>query len=88
MCNRRNGMRPEVELSDLMNWDISLYVKLSGRISGMQARATISRALGGKLFPDPGVTETPETGSRSVVKLAGLGGVLTSRRDMKLSIDP
>ena len=56
--------------------------------------------MGGKLSPDPGVTEAPETGypelvqiyviteTGGVIKLDNHGGVLTSRRYIELPISP
>ena len=44
MCTRPNGMRPEAQLSDPMNWDTSLYDRTVWE-DIWHAHAIISRVL-------------------------------------------
>ena len=68
LCSRPSGMSPEAQLSDAMNWDTSVYDRTDWE-DIWHAHAIISRALdlGGKLFPDPGITKAPETGYPELV---------------------
>ena len=70
MCNHDpSGMRPEAQLSDPMNCGTLLYTKkLTGRISGAHVQLSPKPwTLGGKLSPDSGITEAPETGYPELV---------------------
>ena len=63
-----NGMRPEDQLSDPMNWTLLCTTVLTGRISGTLVLLSPGpQIFEGKLSLDPGITEAPETGYNELV---------------------
>ena len=61
-------MRPEAQLSDPINWDASVYDKVFWEdIQHAYAISPELWILGGKLSPDPRITEALEAGYPELV---------------------